>query len=101
MPTEKYLVIIYSRKMGIWTRSNHSTMGSNAITDQNQGGGEKKAGFPYQVGRGWRTNIAFGNNVERGHCQPLSVYKRLCFTGVHQSRPTGTRGTVSYWNFIH
>jgi hypothetical protein len=73
-------------------------MGSNALTTQNQGGGDKKAGFPYIIGRGWRTNIAFGNNVVLGHCQALKGYQTLCFTGVHQSRPTGTRGDVTYWN---
>jgi hypothetical protein len=33
-------------------------MGSTAITDQNQGGGSKKAGFPYQVGRESWSSIA-------------------------------------------
>jgi len=87
--------------MGMWSRSNRYEMGSNALTTQNQGGGDKKAGFPYIIGRGWRSSIAFGNNVAMGHCQALKVYQTLCFTGVHQSRPTGTRGDVTYWNVIH
>jgi hypothetical protein len=31
-----------------------------SITNQNQGGGPKKAGFPYQVGRDSWTSLAFG-----------------------------------------
>ena len=87
--------------MGMFTASNRNRMGSNAITDQNQGGGNKKAGFPYMIGRGWRTNIAFGDNVVNGHCVKLKSYQTLCFTKtVNQSRPTGTRGDVSYWHIV-
>jgi hypothetical protein len=49
--------------------------------NQNQGGGDKKAGFPYQVGRGWQTSIAFNNtNVVMGHCCRLKSYQTLLFT---------------------
>jgi hypothetical protein len=41
-----------------WSRSNRYRTGSNAITDQAQGGGNKKAGFPYQVGRDSWASIA-------------------------------------------
>ena len=41
-----------------WSRSNRYRTGSNAITDQAQGGGSKKAGFPYQVGRETWSSIA-------------------------------------------
>ena len=41
-----------------WSRSNGYRTGSNAITDQAQGGGNKKAGFPYQVGRESWSSIA-------------------------------------------
>jgi hypothetical protein len=68
-------------------------------TNQNQGGGDKKAGFPYQVGRGWRTSIAFNNtNVVLGHCQQLKqVQQTLVFSS--QSRPVGswTNGNT-YWH---
>ena len=36
---------------GAWSNSNRARMMSNVRTDRNQGGGEKKAGFPYQIGR--------------------------------------------------
>ena len=83
----------------MFSRANRHQMGSNAYTDQNQGGGNKKAGFPYIIGRGWRTNIAFGDNVAKGHCTKLSTYQKLCFTKpVCQSRPTGSvnTGTTYY-----
>ena len=86
--------------MGMWSRSNRYAMGSNAVTDQNQGGGAKKAGFPYMVGRGWRSSIAFGDNVVAGQCAKLKCYQTLRFPLAHQSRPTGTRGNVPYWNVI-
>ena len=38
-------------KGGAWSNSNKARMGSSAIVDQNQGGGSKKAGLAYQVGR--------------------------------------------------
>ena len=85
--------------MGMFTGTNRNRMGSNAITDQNQGGGNKKAGFPYLVGRGWRSNIAFGNNVANGRCTSLQSLQTLCFTStVHQSRPIGSRGDIAYWH---
>jgi len=82
----------------MFSRANKYQMGSNAYTDVNQGGGAKKAGFPYIIGRGWRTNIAFGNNPVNGICNKLSVYQTLCFTS-NPSRPTGSVNTGStYWN---
>jgi hypothetical protein len=51
------------------------------IINANQGGGDKKAGFPYLVGRDWRTSIAFNNtNVVHGHCCTLQTYQTLLFT---------------------
>ena len=43
----------------IFCGSNHAQMGSNTITVQNQGGGSKKAGLPYQIGREYMTNNHF------------------------------------------
>lgn len=68
--------------------------------NQNQGGGEKKAGFPYIVGRGWRSNIALGtlNGVKNSNCVGLNSLKSLCFTQtVHQSRPIGGNIQTVYW----
>ena len=59
--------------------------------NQNQGGGNKKAGFPYIVGRGWQTSIAFNNtNVVQGKCCQLKSYQTLLFTSpVSQARGVG------------
>ena len=59
--------------------------------NQNQGGGSKKAGFPYMIGRGWQTSIAFNNtNVYTGNCCQLKSYQSLLYTfPVSQSRGVG------------
>ena len=57
-----------------------------SITNQNQGGGDKKAGLPYQVGRSSWTSIAF-----KGTSQRLSVLKMPLVTTVTQSRNVGSR----------
>jgi hypothetical protein len=83
----------------MFSRANRYQTGSNVYTTQNQGGGDKKAGFPYIVGRGWRTNIAFGDNVVNDHCTQLKTHQTLCFKLANQSRPTGSVNTGStYWN---
>jgi hypothetical protein len=70
-----------------------------SITNQNQGGGSKKAGFPYLVGRDSWTSIAF-----HGTKQFLSEPdKGLQFTmnpKVRQSRPVGMTPSAgrSYFN---
>ena len=63
----------------------------NLIINQNQGGGDKKAGFPYLIGRDWRTSIAFNNtNVVNGKCCTLNSYQTLLFTfPVSQTRGVG------------
>jgi hypothetical protein len=66
--------------------------------NQNQGGGDKKAGFPYMVGRSHWTSIALGStDPVHGHCATLKcLSKTLVFTS--PSRPVGswTEGN-SYW----
>ena len=56
-------------KGGAWSNSNKTRMLSNVTTVQNQGGGEKKAGFPYQVGRDSWASVFF-NSVDpiNGKC---------------------------------
>ena len=50
-------------KGGAWSNSNKNRMLSNVSTVQNQGGGEKKAGLPYQVGRESWVSLFF-NSVD-------------------------------------
>ena len=63
----------------------------NLLLNQNQGGGDKKAGFPFMIGRDWRTSIAYGNtNVVNGKCCSLASYQTLLFTfPVSQQRGVG------------
>lgn len=70
--------------------SNRSQMGSNVFTTQTQGGGSKKAGFPYQVGRSSWTSIAF-NAVDpvSGNCCKLSKMQ-MTLTKANISRPIGS-----------
>ena len=64
------------------TSSSRYTLGSNAITDQSQGGGDKKSGFPYQIGRGYWSSIFFGScDPVNGRCCTLAeVNKTMVFT---------------------
>ncbi len=69
----------------------------NQIINRNQGGGDKKAGFPYQVGRSMWTTIAMGtDNVTR--CCSLASLKVTKNPRVRISRPMGSSITVPYWN---
>ena len=64
-----------------------------SITNQNQGGGSKKAGLPYQVGRESGSSIAM-----RGTSQRISVLRMPLTTTTSQSRPIGVRpGATSYF----
>jgi hypothetical protein len=57
-----------------------------SITNQDQGGGNIKAGLPYMVGRSSWTSIAFNGTSQR-----LSVLKMPLVTTVTQSRNVGSR----------
>jgi hypothetical protein len=76
--------------MGLSNSAKRASSYSQTI-NQNQGGGNKKAGFPYMVGRGWQTSIAFNNtNVVMGRCCQLPSYQKLLYTfPVSQSRGIG------------
>jgi hypothetical protein len=76
------------------------TSSISSITNQNQGGGSKKAGFPYLVGRDSWTSIAIR---QQGGQFLDEATKGLQFTlnpNVRQSRPVGmTPGAGrSYFN---
>ena len=77
---------------------NGSRMGSNAYTDVNQGGGNKKAGFPSLIGRGSWTSIAYGTcNPKKDPlvCCTLSKMNTLRFTQkVNQNLPIGGHSSV-------
>jgi len=61
--------------------------------NQNQGGGSKKAGFPYLVGRTmWSSIYLRNNNVG---LPALQITKNPF---VRQSRPMGSTVNVPYWS---
>ena len=72
-------------------------------TNKNQGGGDKKAGFPYQIGRDYRTSIAFGttNAVVNNHCCALKTFQTMTFTSyARPSRPIGS-AVMPYRNGVN
>lgn len=83
-----------------FSSSNKSRMLSNAYTDINQGGGNKKAGFPSMIGRDSWTSIAINTcrpQLEGSTCCDLKSYQRLIFTQpVNQSRPVGMDSRIRY-----
>lgn len=76
-----------------------STMGSNAWTDTNQGGGSKKMGFGNVVGKTAWIQIAYD---ERGLTMPLYNFTLPLVSTVSQSRPVGSRvgANYGYWNMF-
>ena len=80
----------------------NSTRGAytSSIINRNQGGGNKKAGFPYQIGRGWQTSIVLATtDPVHGHCLKLSCTQMNLFPNARPSRPIGsTNQYVSYWH---
>jgi hypothetical protein len=73
--------------------SSRHQMGSNYLTDINQGGGNKKAGFPYIVGRDTWVSIYFSNN---NASRPLSAWNKNVFPLARQSRPVGSSYQGNY-----
>ena len=88
--------------MSAFRSSNRSKMGSNAITDQNQGGGEKKAGFPYQVGRDSWSSIAIKTcnpQFPSFRCCSLDAVNTTKLPMANFSRPVGTPYQANYRRF--
>jgi len=64
-----------------------------SITNQKQGGGNKKAGLPYMVGRDSWSSVAL-----KGTSQNLSVLKMPLVSTVNPSRPVSVRpGSTHYF----
>jgi len=73
--------------------SNRSSMGSNVFTSQQQGGGNKKAGFAYQVGRESWSNIHINGSapvLSKGGCCSLKTLQFTKNANVSQSRNIGS-----------
>lgn len=70
----------------------------DSTINQNQGGGNKKAGFPYQVGRTAWSSIYLMSNNYGVRCCKLSTLKFTANPNVRQSRPTGSPvDNNTYW----
>ena len=68
--------------------------------NQNQGGGSKKAGFPYQVGRTHWTPIFLQTNNYSARCCSLRTLQFTRNPNVRQSRPTGSTVEATYWHHV-
>lgn len=78
------------------TRSRHMS----SIVNQNQGGGNKKAGFPYQVGRSSWSSVAFAmTNPVSGNCCQLKSMQMNLFPNASIARNIGA-GTASNRYFV-
>jgi len=62
--------------------------------NQPQGGGSKKAGFAYQIGRNYLTSIYFD---ERAVNRPLPQLQQIVFPLATISRPIGRNNNRPYW----
>ena len=73
----------------------------NVIINANQGGGNKKAGLPYQIGRGTWTSIFFhATDPVNGNCCTQKQQMTMRFTpSSYQARPTGGSVTVGQANY--
>jgi hypothetical protein len=84
-------------KGNMFSSSSKSQMGSNAVTVQNQGGGGKKAGFPYIVGRTQWTNIAF---EQQDGIKNLTFLMKTVNPNTSISRPIGSTYTPNTYFHI-
>jgi hypothetical protein len=70
-----------------------------SISNQSQGGGSKKAGFPAMVGRSsWGSIYLNSVNPATGHCCTLENTQTMLFPLASISRPIGYNGNRPYWN---
>jgi hypothetical protein len=76
------------------------TRHTSSISNQNQGGGSKKAGFPYQVGRGqWTSNfIQACKPLSSTPCCTLTATNTTLFPLTNISRPIGRSYNAKYWH---
>ena len=83
--------------MGLANASRRAREYSQTIV-RNQGGGNTKAGLPYQVGRNSWTPIFLQCNKIQNRCCSLKTLQLTFNPNVRESRPTGTPGNVAYWH---
>jgi len=81
--------------MGLSNAAKRARLYDSTI-NQNQGGGNKKAGFPHTIGRDSWTSIFLMSNNCRNGCT-LNSLKITDNPRVRQSRPMGTPVNTPYW----
>lgn len=77
--------------------SSKRTANISSLVNQSQGGGSKKAGFPFQVGRGSWASVHLDTVNPGGQCCTLANMQTLLFPLASISRPVGRSGNPSYW----
>ena len=74
----------------------------SSITNQSQGGGSKKCGFPYQIGKTSWSNIDI-HTCNPGYssigCCSLASTQKPGFQMYSQARPIGRNNNTAYWSF--
>jgi hypothetical protein len=101
----KYLVkikniwLVYIQRM-VLSNGAKKARHVSSIVNQNQGGGNKKAGFPYQVGRSSWTSVHFNmTNPVTGSCCKLKSLQMNLFPNAKPSRPVGA--SVAANSYFH
>lgn len=80
-----------------------TSLGSNAVTNGNQGGGPNKAGLVPMKNVTYLRPIALKTAQTRNTLPTInSVFglKHTVHPNVAASRPVGSKGSVPYWNFL-
>ena len=82
-------------KGGAWSNSNKTRMLSNVETTKNHGGGSKKAGFPYLIGRDhWASIFIDSVDPVSGRCCTLKkIGTTMVFTR-NTVRPIGNDSRI-------
>ncbi len=83
----------------VLSNSSSKARNMNSLMNRNSGGGSKKAGFPYQIGRSYTTSIFFrAVDPVFGRCCSLSKMMPTMMPRVNPSRPIGRNHNITYWN---
>jgi hypothetical protein len=80
--------------MGLSNAASRARLSTSTI-NQNQGGGNKKAGFPYIIGRNSWTSIYLGGS-NPANCCSLSTLQFTKYPNVIQSRGIGSDVRVKF-----
>lgn len=81
----------------VYLNSSSRSRNAGSLITQSQGGGDKKAGLPYQVGRESYTSVIMHNtDPVHGSCCTLKNRMDMKFTpGRFQPRPVGGSVTIA------